>query len=168
MAHRGGGNYQRQRKHWHSIITSPVAFVGDATSLHGSFSLNDPATVLRMLGELSITATSAPTASDQCFITHAIGVVSTDAAGVGASAMPDPAAEPDYPWLAWWQHSFFFSTADLGGGDAARSVRQAFDIRSMRKMKPRESLVVVSQYEDSAGTPAMNVAPADVRVLFGE
>ena len=72
--------------------------------------------------------------------------------------MPDPLDEPDYPWLYWGAHTFMYpATASplTPTGDPRQSLRQVLDIRSMRKLKPREQLVTCVQYSDVAGTPGI-------------
>ncbi len=165
MADRNFG--RRMAKHWHVISGSTIGFTGNSTFLSGSLALNGPWTVIRMLGEYIIAADAAPTAQDAVAIGFGIGVVSSDAVVVGSTAMPDPVDEPEYPWLYWAQHDFFFNDTSLVDGNV-RSLRRSFDIRSMRKLKPRESLVVVIQYADTAGSPPMQVLFAQTRVLVAD
>ena len=121
---------------------------------------------MRLIGEYTIAATSAPAASDEVVIGVGIGVVSTDAAGAGSSAMPDPLGEPEYPWLYWKAHPLFFAGTDPEGAGQNYSLRQSFDVKSMRKLKPRESLVLVLQYLDVAGTVPITIAHGHTRVLL--
>jgi len=121
-----------------------------------------------MLGEYSIFPTAAPAAGDEMEFCIGIGVVSSDAATVGASAMPDPCDEPEYPWLYWASHPFGFNGTAVETALASGSVRKHFDIKSMRKIKPSESLVVIGQYADigSAGEPPMTIVVGGLRVLL--
>ena len=156
----------RMAKHWHVIPGVSISLTGDATFAGGGLSLDGPFTVVRMLGEYIVSSDEvAPVANDEADVCCAIGVVSSDAFAVGASAMPDPVAEPDYPWLFWASHPMFFPNSSLEGSGASRSVRRSFDIRSMRKMKPRETLAMVIQYADTAGVPPLQFAAAQTRVL---
>ncbi len=158
----------RQRKEWTSIPGIQLPMTSGATLLGGSVAFASAATVLRMLGEYIITPTSAATAGDAAVVGVAIGVVSSDAFAAGAGSMPDPTDEPEYPWLYWANHSFFFpSTLTLLGQTDAGSIRRSFDIRSMRKLKPRESLAFVAQYTDRAGAPPLQLDVAVTRVLVG-
>jgi len=45
------------------------------------------------------------------------------------------------------------------------TVRRQFDIRSMRKLKPRESLVWLVQYGDLSGTPSITTVCGQIRTL---
>ena len=169
---RSSRNGPRQAKIWDSITGSSLALTASGTFGGGKIDVVDARTVLRMLGHVLITRTGVTTASDKVSIALGIGIVSTDAATLGASALPDPGGEPEYPWLYWAEYDFNFpaalATSGAGSTDSvAGVVRDSFDIRSMRRMKPRESLVFVVQYTDTAGTPPMDVELSKTRVLFG-
>ena len=155
----------RLTKQWESIGTVNEVFSGDASVVGASFPSLEAQTVLRMLGEYVIVPNGAPTAGDQCEISVGIAVLSTDAAVAGAS--PDPQSEPDYPWMYWAVHPMIFPTASLDPSSGYSWVRQSFDIRSMRKMKPRESLAMVIQYVDGAGTPGILFQAGPTRILLG-
>ena len=159
----------RQRKHWHDIPGGFLAMVANGTNLAGSFTASggEPFTVLRMFGEYVITATGAPTALDKAIITVGIGVVSADAAALGATALPDPEDESDYPWLYWSSHPLFFVDASVDPIGASGVVRKQFDVGSMRKISPRESLVFVVQYADVVGTPPVTITLGGTRFLIG-
>jgi len=123
-----------------------------------------------MLGEVLVCPTAGGTfaAGDDCEITHGFAVVSTDAAAVASAAgLPDPADEPGYPWLWWHQSRYNFQDATPDESIGRSLQRIPFDIRSMRKVKPRETLVMVHQYTTLAGAPPMDVLEASTRVLVG-
>ncbi len=168
MANFRGG--PRMRKHWLPLQGAVSAITGSSTVLFGTQSPQDAFTVLRMLGSYIIGPTASVVALDAVTIGMGIAVVSTDAAVLGSSAMPDPIGEPEYPWLYWAEHDFYFTRA---GGVTNTStlpgiggeLRQSFDIRSMRKIKPQESLVFVVEYANIAGNPGMRVATSATRVL---
>jgi len=94
-------------------------------------------------------------------------VVSSDAFAAGGGSLPDPGTtDPDYPWLYWAAHDFVFNSAALDQqlGEGV-SLRRSFDIRSMRKIKPRETLAVVVEYTDTIGAPPLTFSMAPTRVL---
>ncbi len=165
MANRTGG--ARLAKQWESFNAIQRALTADATLQGTSLASTTAQTILRMLGSYIICPTSAPVAGDAALVVVGIGVVSTDAFAAGAGSMPDPGAEPDYPWLYWKSHGFFFPTNTADPSAASGSIRVDFDIRSMRKMKPRESLAWVIEYIDLAGTPPLQLDIAHTRVLIG-
>ena len=158
----------KQRKHWHQLASNQVdEFTGAATILIDFFedSDRDPFTVIRMLGEVQVAPDEAGVvAGDACIVTFGIGVVSSDAAAVGSSAMPDPAAEADYPWL-WW-HSVLLQFPTIGES-LAQGVRTVqVESKGMRKLGPGQALALIAQYADLGGFPPVDVL-ASVRFLVG-
>ncbi len=162
--HRRG---QRQAKAWDNIPGAQIVMAADGTFSTASLLFGEPFTVLRMIGEYQIRSTGNVTALETAVVTVAIGVVSTDA--VTAAALPDPGEEPEFPWLFWRAHTLYFGGSQSPGDakSGAGHVRASFDIRSMRKVKPRESLVWVAQYADIVGAPALTIDQGQVRVLLG-
>ena len=159
---------QRMVKQWTSTGSGNVAFTASGTGLLSSLLFAEPGTVLRLRDNILITPTANPVAGDDCVIAVGIGIVSSDAVGVGASAMPDPANEPDYPWLWWGSWRFFAETATLGDmAEAALTVRVDVDSKAMRKIKPGQALATVAEYIDQVGTPPYQVASGIGRVLIG-
>ncbi len=164
--HRGARG-SRMAKHWHELPAGAVTLTANATAFVGALALDGPWTAIRMLGEYVFAPTGggAFAASDNALLALAIGVISTDAAALGSSAVPDPADEPDYPWLYWAEHPLLFLVATADQNNPAGVVRVSFDIRSMRKIKPRESLSMIIQYTDVSGTPPISFSAAHTRVL---
>jgi len=164
MARRRQMPYPRMRKDWFGIPGISLAFTGSGTQIGGGLSFQQDATVLRMIGEYVIKTTSAPEVGDVARIACALGRVSTDAATVGATAVPDPNGEPQFPWLYWADHPFFFNaTTQIGDDSLARVVR--FDIRTKRKFDPSETLLWCVEYANISGDPPMQVILGQVRVL---
>jgi len=170
MSNGRGFRGRRQEKDWLALPSISVDLAADATSGLTALSPGTSVTVLRMIGEYVIGATSSAgiVAADNARIAVGIGVVSDDA--FAAPALPDPAAEPGYPWLYWMEHSFYFAVAGAPSADQAGlsgAVRAAIDIRSMRKMKAGQSLAFVVQYVNVAGNPLLTVNQSRIRVLVG-
>jgi len=168
--HRGSG--QRLAKQWSVIPAQSSSLTADTTNVGPSLAATASQTVLRMIGSYVLGSTGVATAQDECLVVIGIGVIATDLAAVGGTGIPDPAGEPDFPWLYWASHTLFFPSAvsgTAGQGDQSQlgSVRVAFDIKSMRKMKPRESLTLIVQYGDVNGTPPIRFGQNHVRVLLG-
>ncbi len=159
-------NVPRKAKQWAFIPGFTETMTGNGTFATSLFAFTSHQTVIRMLGKYVICPTSAPAALDSATVTVAIALVSSDAASAGAASLPDPSSEPEYPWLYWASHKFFYTSTDPeAGGSAAGVVRDSFDIRSMRTAKPRESLIFVSQYVNVAGNPPLSFACAQTRFL---
>ena len=159
----------RQRKHWHGTTNNALAFVGSSTGVLASFSLNDPATVLRILGEVVVfpgVAVGGYSDADEARMSVGIGIVSSDAAAVGSSAMPDPGGEPEFDWLWWW--STVWAIPDVDSTVVGlNQIRIPVHSKAMRKMKPASTIVVVAEYEDLQGAPPLDVR-GGFRILFGE
>ncbi len=164
-----GSNTPRLKKHWESLGTHTFnQFTAAGTvAFAGAVARDEAFTVLRMIGEYAIAPGAAPTAFDSANITVGICVISTDSFAAGGAAIPDPAAEPGYPWLYWADHGFQFGTTSLDPAGLTSTLRHGFDIRSMRKVKPSESVVMVAEYVNGAGNPALDMIAGITRVLIG-
>ncbi len=168
MAHSRGRD-TRMQKQWNNIGATELAITASSTNLGGSLAVLVPSTVIRMMGEYLLHFTGGATivAGDVCRVTVGIGLFSSDAVDAGAGSLPDPADESEYPWLFWKQHELAALTADPAQvQDGIGVVRQAFDVRSQRKMKPRETLAYVVQYVDVSGAPPVSARMAAVRCLL--
>lgn len=163
MADRG----RRMTKEWNSIPAIEINVAAASTFLGGSLAFLIPGTILRMVGEYAIGATNGPSALEGCHVTIGIGLVSTDAFAVGAGSMPDPGGEPAYGWLYWASHTLHFPSADVDGGQNTASLRRSFDMKSMRRFKPGQSLAFVVEYALLGGAPECTIAVGGTRVLIG-
>ena len=161
---RHGGS--RMAKEWSFMPAFAGAMTDNSTLIGSNIAFALPGTVIRMLGEYVIGATAVVPALDQAVVSVGIGVFSTDAVTLGATAMPEVAAEAEYPWLYWASHPLYWGTVDTGATAIIGNVRHKFDVRSMRKLKPRESLSMVIEYTDIVGTPALMILAGSTRVLI--
>ena len=160
-------------KHWHGSTDIGAGHTTVGTVIVSTFAVvDDPTTLLRTLGEVTAGfADQTLTAGDKARVTIGLGIVSADAVAVGATAMPDPASEPEYDWL-WWRPITLFSfgaptagsTEVFAGGEGFARIEVSS--KAMRKMKPKQTLVLLSEYSDLSGTPAVDVQ-AGLRFLFG-
>ncbi len=159
-------NAPRRQKRWDVLPGLTVDLTADGTTAGGFLSLEAPVTVMRMLGGFLITPDPGGTfvAGDLCTIGIGICVVSTDAAGT--ASLPDPIGEPQYPWLYWTDLDLVMHASGDQAANIAGTVRREFDIRSMRKIKPRESLQLVVEYADTTGAPPIFVNVYQTRVLL--
>jgi len=168
---RGFSKGTRQRKLWRSAGASTTVSSSTNSTTTIPPDLNDnthPFTVLRMLGNFVIHPTAVNVLGDRWTFAVGIGVFSQDAIAVGGSALPDPIGDENYPWLYWYSAFFQMSVARRETeGDPSMGTRVAFDIRSMRKVKPREGLIMVVQYIDESGAPTAQINVAATRVLIG-
>ncbi len=159
----------RMAKAWNAMPGAQLGLVGDGTQIVGASGppgASEVGTALRCLGEYVLTAGAVPEAGDNCTITVGIGVVSDDALIIGLTAMPDPATDANFAWLYWASHPLHFLAVDGDMNSASASLRRSFDVRSMRKLTPRTSLVMLVEYEDGAGTPPIQGNFGKTRVLW--
>ena len=127
----------------------------------GILSFGITETIVRCRGEITLEM-DGPSIADKAMIAYGLAVVTTDAATVGASAMPDPAGEADFSWLYWRQVSLSAETVSDG---MLRAFRDTVDTKAMRIVRPNYSLVWLFQYVDITGTPPIDIVIPQTRVL---
>jgi len=156
----------RKEKQWAGFPGTVLALTGSGTNLGTSIPFTSVQTIMRMIGEYVIVPTSDPVATDHATVAVGICKVSTDAFTLGATAMPDPNAEPEFPWLYWASHDFYFGDTSADPNSAGATLRHSFDVRTMRKFRPGESAVVVVQYANVAGFPPLTFTYGQIRALL--
>ena len=160
---------RRRSRRWLSMAGSADEILAAATGLQSIVPFTTPETIVRMMGGGSLgPSETAPVAGDAARITLAIGVVTSDAATLGATAMPDPANEAAFSWLWWKDFSLKFNSTSVDPSNQASSVRFSFDVKSQRILRPNQSLVFISQYTDIAGTPPVQLMLDLTRILVLE
>ena len=154
-------------KTWSSLTRSVFNPAAGGTFSGSSFASGLQATILRARGYVQATMDSTKQVGDNMTLTFALGIVSTDAFGAGAGSLPDPAAEPEYPWL-WW--GAMDLTAQVAAGDDAwgsHSQRLEVDTKAMRRLNPSQSLIWVAEATSVAGAPVVEAIFGQTRVLIG-
>jgi len=168
-------NFQRSGrptdKAWLKIPSSSLSITSAGTVIAaGVLNFTGPGTILRVRGDILFAFGGVTVALDEMTFAMGLGLVSSDAAALGATAMPDPAAEADYPWL-WWKEFSMFSTFAIDGTGTDHSgqlqVRIPVDTKAMRRVKPGQTLVLTGQYVDVVGTPPVRWMVSGFRVLIG-
>ena len=156
---------QRMKKHWALIGSGvPTAFTADSTNVNaGTLAFDEAWTVIRMIGEYIISPGGVLASTDEAMVGVAIGVAATDA--VTVTAIADPINEPGYPWLYYAVHAFSFRGTGQDNAVGSQWVRRAFDIKSMRKVMPSQSLFICAQYLDQLGAPPLDIVYGVTRVL---
>jgi len=155
-------------KQWSNAPGLIQQIAATGTFLSGSLSFLAPGTILRVRGYVAAFFDATMQVDDRMVLTFGLGIFSTDAVALGATAVPDPADEPQYPWL-WWKEFRLDSktTTGLTGGWGIAAQRYEVDTKAMRKVKPGESLVMVFQSTNLAGAPATDIDVGQLRVLIG-
>ena len=164
MPRRGHGN--RMPRAWSALSGISIAFTSNSTANGGALNFTTPSTIVRILGEYTASLAGTLAANDEAVVTVGIGIVSTDASALGATALPDPGDEPEYPWLYWAAHDLSTQLGAATDNLGNTFVRQRVDVKGQRKIRPGQSLKVVAQYQDSVGTPPIDLEIAPMRVLF--
>ncbi len=154
-------------KQWDAIPATRLSESTTNTFLGGSIAFNVPATILRCRGQVWAAMDATKQVSDLFGVVVALGILSTDAVTLGATAAPDPGGEPEYPWLWWGQmllEAFVAAGTEAWGTSAQRL---EVDTKGMRKVKPGQSLVWVAQVNVASGAPLITIELGQVRVLIG-
>jgi len=128
-----------------------------------------PATILRMRGAGGLVMfDESCQAGDKAIFGYGIAVVSTDSFNVGVTAMPDPIAELEFPWLYLTQVDLECTVVvgDQALGSTTFRLPE-IDSRSMRKIKPNESLVMIEELQGLAGAPVVLMRIPPLRILIG-
>ena len=155
-------------KQWSSVPGGILDLVAGSVTAAGPglLSFAQPATILRVRGVLrSSFKTTGLTAGDEANLEFGLALVSTDAALGVVGSLPDPGGNADFPWL-WHGEAIMYSpNADFG--DPFIQVELPVDSKAMRKVKPEESLIMMTQLVNSVGAPGVRVNMGRLRVLLG-
>ena len=156
-------------KQWSFVPAVGLLVTGNGVFLGASLVFAVPATILRIRGNVILAFTQDVVIGDEMNLTFGMAVVSSDAFTAGAGSMPDPAGEPEFPWL-WWSDTFLRQERPVATDSSAWGLsaqRIEIDSKAMRKVKPGESLAMVFQTSASVGAPPVEVDFQRIRVLIG-
>ncbi len=155
-------------KQWDFLPALSQNVTANATFLAAGFlSFLAPATILRIRGVIRVSfRLSGLTGDDACSLVFGMAVFSTDAVTLGPTALPDPAAEAEYPWI-WWTDIEMFAPEMSNVTSPGETQHVIVDSKAMRKVKPGETLAIVGQYVDITGAPSMNIQVGRLRTLIG-
>ena len=129
---------------------------------------SDDVTVIRTRGELVLSLRSAAGAPDG--FTGAVGIckVTSNAAGIGITAVPHPVT--DIAWDGWLWYQFFFLRAAIGpvadnepSYPGSQFARYVVDSKAMRKANLTDNFIAVIEVTES-GTASID-ARLDTRLL---
>ncbi len=144
------GRASRRLTEW--IAPANQGYVGVATggaTLNSSFSFDDPETIVRTRGQISIIPTSV--AADADFVgAVGIGIVSNEAFAAGVGSIPEPFTDADWGgWFVWRSFSYHleFSTAV---GIQFPNWNFEVDSKAMRKAGSNEVAVIIAESQVGA------------------
>ena len=141
----GRGRAHRRLTEWSSLAAQGYVTVAAAgATLISSVSFEDPGTIIRSRGIISVKPTTHN--SDQDFHgAFGIGLVSAEALAVGVTALPEPFSDADWGgWMVWQPFSFNWDFSDLTG-QRFGSIQMAIDSKAMRKVEPSSAMVFVAE-----------------------
>ena len=154
-------------KQWLSLPSLEATFSTDGNIGGSALAFVAPATILRIRGSFFVQFDSTAQVGDNISVAVGIGIVSTDAAALGATALPDPASELEYPWL-WWGSMNLASevaAAPTAWGPGAQFME--VDTKAMRRVKPQQSLALIVEVFSATGAPVTLLKSTAMRVLVG-
>jgi len=149
---------QKRRTGWEEGPFGVLAFTTSGqSSVFGTAqaATQDGLTLIRIRGELLVFLSNATAALDG-FSRVAAGlcIVSENAAGIGATAIPDPLV--DIAWDGWiWHKTFSVVRAGSALVDDAALTRIQVDSKAMRKFKSSDVLVGMFSAGTEVGTATL-------------
>ena len=152
---------------WDAIPSFRQSSSSETTFVIAGLTFLAPATILRSRCDVLFQFDATVQVDDRLTLGVGLGLVSTDAFTFGATAMPDPLGEPEYPWLYWREINIeqLAVTPDFAG--IGFGERFEVDTKAMRKVKPGQTLTWVFQYANGAGSPSATTTFGQTRVLIG-
>ena len=136
-----------------------VSAAGSTVFGTGQQALESGLTIVRTHGSLLIRLVTSDAVTSGFDVAFGICVVNENAAGVGATAIPQPLTDIGWDgWLVHWSGVIKGAVPHTGGEDAV--VRIPIDSKAMRKFKNTDVMVAVIQYLTEIGSVTLN---ADLR-----
>ncbi len=156
-------------KAWTSILSVHTVLSGNITRAVAGLNFVAPSTILRCRGLLQCGLDVNTQIDDSVKLGFGLGIISTDGfVSQSTATLPDPSGEPEYPWLWWYELTLWSeatATGDPAFGSGTRMVE--IDTKAMRRVKPGETLTLITQYADIIGTPVVEMHQNQIRVLIG-
>ncbi len=174
MARGRSGRGDRQRLAWTGMPAGSLSLTGDGTSISpGAVNFgSSTGTIRRVRGVITVGLEATIAADDEVLIAIGLGLFSTDAVSLGATAIPDAGGDVEYPWM-WYDSRHMRAPGALtnatwvDGASGAAFYRLEVDVKAMRKFRTLESLAFSVQYVNVAGNPGVFVGFGHMRILQG-
>ncbi len=128
-----------------------IAVAADGASIISSISSGnvDTGTVVRSRGEVGIVPASFA-ADVEIVGAYGIGIVSTQAFGIGITAIPHPFTDSDWDgWFVWRSFNYALEFQDAAGVRDATH-RLEIDSKAMRKLEGDYTMVAVAESQSVA------------------
>ena len=167
MARRRGGGKVIDFKTWALIPASSASITTNTTTSGNGLTSSQTSTILRCRGYVQGMLDATKQVGDQMILTFGLGLISSDAFAVGATAFPDPDGDGSYPWLWWGQMTLRSELAAGAESWGTSAQRLEVDTKAMRRFNADKTLVWVVQSTSAAGAPATNINIGTTRVLIG-
>ena len=145
-------------------FTPAVTGTGSSVSGTASQALVDGLTLVRVRGSVAIDLSDVPILGTNSFnLAMGLAIVSENAAGIGATAIPDPLV--DAGWDGWFWHWMGIAGTAPGVTAAANGVQYVeIDSKAMRKWKNTDVMVaVIGTFE--IGTAGSLITAWNTRLL---
>ena len=156
----------RRATEWTGTLEAAVTFSGVAAGVKSILLTADqlaPSTIVRTRGIVTVKSDQFAATEDQIGALG-VGVVTTTAAGIGATAVPGPMSDESSD--IFYVFEMFGNTFRLGsqvGFDPMNGITREIDSKAMRKVDNEETLVVV--WENGTNGNATSVL-VNLRTLF--
>ena len=175
MAHTRGTRFarssSRRQTDWSEgplQVASDITAPGVTVWAVGQAAVDAGLTLIRVRGIIQIVLTAAASPLDGFRgIASGLCIVSENAAGIGATAIPSPVT--DVAWDGWLWHSFHHDlvaklSADVGFELGSQVIVEVVDSKAMRKFTDTNVLVGVTETVSEVGTSTMRLS-ARTRIL---
>ena len=154
-----------------NAVRTAVSAIGKTIWTNGVIlSVEDVGTIVRTRGEIAILLSLATAAGDGMNGAVGLGIVSSQAFGIGPTAVPGPFADAE--WEGWLWHSYWsvrgVASQSLGqdvARNAGADLRIPIDSKAMRILSNNETLMGCFEVAVETGTANINFI-ADTRLLL--
>ena len=160
------GRGVRRRTAWAPgpIGIASLSASGNAVITTGRQIAVDGLTLVRMRGRLSQQVSVLPLIGTNEFdAAFGVCMVSENAAGIGATAIPNPM--PDVGWDGWLMYHKFLGGSSPSGAAVDNADTQFIDSKAMRKVRSTDIMVGVLGVTE-IGTAGTILVSFDSRILF--
>jgi len=110
----------------------------------------DGFTLIRTRGDLLVKLDVAADVLSRIEVSFGMCIVSENAAGIGATAVPFPGT--DIAWEGWFVYTQFVLAGTIDMASGASTVRYSIDSKAMRKLGDTDVVIACIQFRDEIGS----------------